>query len=788
MVSALHRKVLRDLSRLKGQVATIALVLACGTMAMLMLRSTWQSLVAARDSYYDQYRFADVFARLSRAPLAVAQRLERIPGIAVVDPRIARDVMVPISDEPDPVFGRVVSIPDGGVPALNALYLRSGRLPSPAAADEAVILAQFAEAHQLRLGDRVPVAIEGKLRSIEVVGTALSPEYVLAMSGREMAPDKRRFVVLWMTYSAIAPAFRMEGAFDDVAIQLQPNASLPAVLESIDRELAPYGGLHAVGRNKQLSNYALTNELSVLRSLALMIPTIFLLVAAFLVNVVVSRLVFLERTQIAVLKALGFSDRAIALQYLVLVACIVALAAVLGIALGAWSGRWMTNLYAEFYQFPTRVHDIRPSLVAITIAIGLCAAVLGAVIAVRRIAKLPPAEAMRAPAPLSYRRGVIERLTIDRAIGPSAMMIVREIQRRPFRFALSVLGIAMGIAIFLMGRFSWDSFEYLMDEQFTREHQEDLLVTLDRAHPLRAERELEHVPGVELAEGQRLVPVRLRFGARFRDAPMIGLPSHAELRHLLTGAGRLIPPPDSGLIMTDKLAELLGARVGDDIDVEVLEGRFARYVLPIAGLIDEAFGLQAYVRSDWLAGVLGEEPRISSVGLRVDRQRIDVVRARLVGFPAVLGVASTTSAVARMREQQGESMLVMVLILTLSAAAISIGIVYNNARIALSLRARDLATLRVLGFTRREISSVLLGELSAQITIGVPLGLWLGTLWARWLSASIDPETIRFSVHISPRTYAIAAVIAIASSAASALLVRRKLDRLDLIAVLKSSE
>jgi len=186
--------------------------------------------------------------------------------------------------------------------------------------------------------------------------------------------------------------------------------------------------------------------------------------------------------------------------------------------------------------------------------------------------------------------------------------------------------------------------------------------------------------------------------------------------------------------------------------------------------------------------VLGEQPRISAIGLRVDREHRDSVRARLIDLPAVLGVASTTSSVARMREQQGESMLVMALILTLSAAAISIGIVYNNARIALSLRARDLATLRVLGFTRREISSILLGELGAQIAIGVPLGLWLGTLWARWLAASIDPETIRFSVHITGRSYAIAALIAIVSGLASALLVRRKLDQLDLIAVLKSSE
>jgi putative ABC transport system permease protein len=787
-VSILARKARRDLWRLKGQVATIALVLACGIMAMIMLRSTWTSLLGARDAYYDRYRFGDVFARLERAPESVAGRLEQVPGVAVVYTRISRDVMVPLPWEPDPIAGRVISIPDDGEPPLGALHLRAGRFPTPGAQDEAILLEQFAEAHHLRPGDRLPVVINGKLRSLAIVGTALSPEYVLAMSGRDIAPDNRRFAVMWMLHEAVAPAFRMEGAFNDVVFRLEPGASLPAVLAAIDRELAPYGGLHAIGRDKQMSNYALANELAVLRSLALMIPTVFLIVAAFLVNVVVSRLVFLERTQIAVLKALGFSDRQIVFHYLGLVALIVAVAAVLGLALGAWSARWMTDLYGEFYRFPTRLHEIPFGTVFGTIAIGLAAAVLGALQAVRRIAKLPPAEAMRPPAPLVYRRGLLERLRLDRAVGPTGMIVVREIQRKPFRFTLSVLGIAMGIAIFVMGRFSWDSFDHLMSDQFPREHREDLTVMIARPLPERALRELEHIPGVELAEGQRVVPVRFRAGSRHRDATMIGLPARPALRHLLDRDGTPVTLPPEGLVMTDKLAELLDLQIGELVEVEILEGDFSTRQLPIVATVSEAFGLQAYARADWLAGVLREEPRVSVIGLDVDPSQLEQVRLALKQLPQVLSVTSTRALVDRMRDQTGESMLVMTMILTLSAAAISIGIVYNNARIALSLRSRDLASLRVLGFTRAEISSILLGELGAQVVLGIPLGLLLGTWWARLLAARIDPENFRFPVYIASRSYAEAAVIALISGLVSALLVRRKLDRLDLVSVLKSSE
>jgi putative ABC transport system permease protein len=786
-VSVLERKLARDVWRLKGQVATIALVLACGIMAMLMMRSTYHSLLAARDSYYAEYRFGDVFARLERAPDGLATRLEEIEGVMVVYPRIVEDVMVPMPDDPDPITGRIVSVPDVGQPALNALYLRSGRMPA-ATAEEAVVLESFVEAHGLDIGDRIPAVIEGRLREIEIVGTALSPEYVLAMSGREPMPDKRRFAVLWMARSAIAPAFQMEGAFNDVVIKLEHGASLPVVLAAIDRELAPYGGYHAVGRDKQLSNAALQSELDQLRSLAVIIPAIFLAVAAFLVNVVVSRLVFLERTQIAVLKALGFTDRRIALHYLGLIALVVAIAGVLGVAAGIWSMRWMTNLYGDFYRFPTRLYDLSPSLIAITLGIGLGAAVAGALGAVRRVTRMQPAEAMRPPSPLVYRRSLAETLRLARFLGASAMIVVREIERRPLRFALSTCGIAMAVAIFLFGRFSWDSFDRLMSDRFVREHREDLTVTLRRARSITATYDLGAMPGVIAAEGVRSVPARMHFGARWRDITIQGLPAGGTLRTLLDGGTRPVVLPAQGVVVSSELASRLGIRGGDAADVEILEGAWEHRDLLVVGEIDEPFGMHAYARADWLAEWLREAPRVNAVMLAIEPGRADEVRARLKQLPEVLGVTSTQHTIDLYRAQTGESMFFFVLVLTVSAAAIAIGVVYNNARIALSLRGRDLATLRVLGFTRHEVAMILLGEIGAQVVLGIPLGLIGGTWGCEQFALAMRTEALRFPMYIAPATYAIAATIALVSGIASALLVRRKLGQLDLIGALKSSD
>ncbi len=784
-MSVLTRKLRRDLVRLWGQVITISLVLAFGMMAMLMMRSTFESLVRARDAYYAERRFADVSARLERAPESVARQLERLPGVAVVDTRVVEDVMVPLPSEPEPIPGRLVSLPRHGAPPLNDIHLRLGRLPAPSSDDEIVVLEQFAEAHRLVPGDRLPVVINGKLRQLQIVGIAISPEYVFAMAANALVADVRRFVVAWMPQDALAPAVRMEGAFNDVAIKLQPRASLAGVLAAADQVLAPYGGRHAYARRTQMSHFVLQGELDTLRSLAMVIPLVFLGVAAFLVNVVISRLVSLERVQIAVLKALGHSDRRIITHYLGFVLLIVALASILGLAMGVWAGRWMTGLYTPYFRFPGAAYHLDVGLVTITVAIALATALSGAYAAVRRVARLPPAEALRPPAPTSYKR---ELRRLRRVIGPAAMMIGREIARRPTRFAMSVLGISMGVAIYIMGSFSFDSFDELMFDVFPRGHREDLMVTFLEPVSARAISELEHLPGVELAEPQRFVAVRFRSGARWRDSVIIGTPERSQLRHIFDAAQREVRVPAEGLLMTDELASWLGVEVGDALEAEVLEGDFRTHRVKIAGLIDEPFGLQAYASLQWLHELLGQEPLVTTALVRVDAAYTAELQRALKDLPAVFGSTSTKSIIANYRAQTGRTLTVMTILLTLSAAAISVGIVYNNARIALSSRSRDLASLRVLGFTRQEISAVLLGELGTQVLLAVPLGLAIGKLWANLYAATLDSEAIRLPVDIAPETYGAAALIALVSGIVSALLVRRRLDELDLLAVLKAAE
>jgi putative ABC transport system permease protein len=768
---------------------TIAVVVASGVACYISLQSAWRALYESRDLYYETNRFADVFVHLDRAPKSVAGQVAELPGVARAYPRIVERVRLPMDDLISPARGDLISIPSTGKAPLNGLVLRAGRNLEPGRYDEVLINEPFADAHGLEPGDRLSAVINGKLRQLLIVGLALSPEYVFAVDSGLLMPDDARFTPLWMLEDAIAAAYQMEGAFNDLTVKLEPGANEDAVLTAIDRLLKPYGGLGAFVREHQLSHSILTSEIQGIETLVIFLPGVFLGVAAFLLNVVFSRLVTLQRPQIAVLKAMGYRNTSIAVHYFKMVAVIVSFGALIGLGLGVWLGKGMLAMYAEFFRLPQMPQRVDLAVSINAILFSLLAGALGASLAVRAAALLPPAAAMRPPAPATYKTTSIERWGLMKWFTQPTLMVLREIWRRPGRTALSSLGIALALSIVILGRFGYDAYGPMMMVQFERQQREDLTVSFVEAMPQRGLGYLAHVPGVAEVEGLRMTPVRMRSGHRWRDTVLVGIPSGAQLRQLFSLDFKYVPIPKDGVLLTSVLGEILGVEVGDVIEIELKEGDRGDRELTVAGLIDEGFGLQGYVLKPNLHRLLREAPRFSSALLRIDAPMESEVQSRLNEIPAIEAVSRKSDAIASFEKQTDETMKVMTFIMTLFATAIAISIVYNNARVSVSMRGRDLATLRVLGFTRGEISAILLGEQAVQIAIAIPLGLILGTIGAKALIASwADPEIFRIPFIISNQTYAFSVAVVLASGVASALLVRRKLDRLDLIAVLKTRE
>jgi putative ABC transport system permease protein len=787
-VRALDHKLVRDLWRLKGQMLTIALVVAAGIAAFVTLRGTYTSIQEARAAYYERQRFGDVFAGLERAPSSLLSRIEQVPGVSRADGRVVEPAMMPLPEVAEPLRALVISVGDEELQTLNRLHLRDGRWLEPGRSDEVLLLESFAVARQVRPGDQLPVVLNGKKRDVRVAGIVMSPEYVFAIAAGEVAPDPARFAVMWMGEAALAAAFRMEGAFNSLSVKLQPGASERAVIDALDRLLEPYGCVGAYGAGRQPSNWAIDGEIAQLESFSTILPVIFLLVAALLVNVVLSRLVHLQRPEIATLKALGYSDWEVGLHFFQLVLAILVLGAGTGVGVGAYFGDVMVDLYSTYFKFPNLAFTFDGKSASAAVLVSVFSALVGAFGAVRGVVALPPAEAMRPPAPARYRRSVIDILGLARVVGPSLHMIVRELQRRPFRTVFSALAIAVSVGLMVIGGWYYDGVRELVHTQFHEVMREDVTVTFIEARPARALSDLQHTPGVLSVEGIRSVPVRFRSGHSHRDAAILGYPEGGDLRQLRDRYAKLAPMPPDGVVLTDVLADILRVRPGDRIEVDIHEGQRGKRQLVVSGTVDDAMGLLGHMPAEALARFMNETPKVNMALLRVDPTQSEVLDARLKDMPYVVSVTRRADLLARFESQSANMITTMAAIIMLFAATITVGVVYNNARVALSVRARDLASLRVLGFTRGEISGILLGEMALQVLLALPLGLVFGRLLVEGVAASVDPEQWRMPVVITVRSYAIALLVALISAAISGLLVRRRLDKLDLIGVLKTRE
>jgi putative ABC transport system permease protein len=787
-VRPLDRKLLRDLNHIKGQAIAISLVIGAGVAMFIMYLSAFDSLRLTQSTYYDRYRFADVFLGLKRAPLSLRDRAAALPGVARADARVVIDVTLDVPGLTQPATGRLIGITIPHQPALNDVFLRRGRFPSPERPDEVLVSEGFALARRIGPGDRLGAVINGRRRELVITGIALSPEYVYTIRPGELMPDDARFGIFWMNGRALASAFNMEGGFNHLSILLEPGASEADVIARLDRLSQSYGGLGAIPRALQTSHWYLDSELEQLQNVGLIIPIVFLAVAAFLLNIVLTRIVSVQREQIAALKALGYSNLELGTHYVKWSLAIAALGAVIGTAGGAWLGSNMMSMYNDFFRFPTLQYRLPGWVIVSAVAVSFVAGIFGAVEAVRRAVTLPPAEAMRPEPPARYRRSWLERGRLRQLLSPSARMVLRNVGRHPLRAATSVVGIALAVAMLIVGTFFLDAIDVLMDVQFQMMQRQDMTVNFVEPVSSRALHEMSRLPGVIYAEPLRAAPARLRAGPRSRQVAIMGLPAEPHLNLVLDASRGAVRLPPEGLVLSEKLAEVLDVEIGDAVAIEVLEGRRPVRVQRVAAVVEEYMGTSAYMEINALRRLLREGDTLSGAFLQVDDAALDQLYVRLKATPRVAGVSLRDSAVEAFEKTLGETMYVMIFFNVMFATVIAFGVVYNAARIALSERSRDLASLRVLGFTRGEISSILLGELAVVTAAAIPVGLALGYLFAAWLVTAFDTELYRFPLVVSARTYVFATSGVVIAAILSALVVRRRLDQLDLVAVLKTRE
>ena len=786
---AIDRKLVRDVLLMKGQVLAICAVMACGVATFVMSSSAMVSLQTTMDGFYEANRFPQVFARVKRAPLSVAERIEEIPGVARVQTRVVEDVTLDVPSFPEPVAGRLVSIPEHPQSTdLCSLFLRKGRFIEPRRDDEVLASEGFVKAHKLELNDQISAVINGKKKKLRIVGVALSPEYVYQIKYGQLVPDDKRFGILWMGREALEAAFDMKGAFNDILAELLPGASEGEVLRSLDRIIERHGGFGSHARADQISHRFLSDEISNLKRMGMIIPAIFLGVAAFLLNVVLSRIIALQRDQIAALKAFGYSHWAVGRHYLKLVLLICFVGGIAGTIAGSIIGRKMMGIYAEFYRYPELLYHLPPKVIAGAFAVCTIAAILGTLNVVRRAVTLPPAEAMRPEPPGDFRPTIFERLGLENWLSQIGRIVIRNIERRPVKALLSICGIAMASAILVLGRFSADSLEFLVRMQFEYINRHDIDVSLNEPTSRKALHEIQQLPGVIHAEPRRGVGVKIFQDQLEKRTFLLGIDLNASLNHLIDDDNNHVGVPPEGIVLNQKLAQVLGVRIGDTITLEIMEG--SRRVRPVrvAALSQEYLGTVCYMELRALNRLVNEGPAVTSIAITADPDAVDDLYHRLKATPRVASVMLKGASIQGFRDTVMNNLLTMQAFNVVFACIIAFGVVYNTARVALSERGRELASLRVLGLTRAEISRILLGELAILTCAAIPLGLYIGNRLAGLVCWFMDTELYRIPLIIEPATYSFATTVVVIAAILSGLLVRRRLDHLDLIAVLKTRE
>ncbi|MCC6507530.1 MAG: FtsX-like permease family protein, partial [Pirellulaceae bacterium] len=720
---------------------------------------------------------------------SVAQRMQAIPGVARAQSRIVHHVLLNMPQMHEPAACRIVSIGSEPNQELNAVYLRSGRYPTNDAALEVVASELFAEAHALRPGSSINVLMNGRQQSLTVVGTGMSPEAIYAVQPGQIAPDNRHFGILWMQRSHMESAFDMQGSFNSISFRTQWGSSTPATIGSIDRLAEFYGGRGAYDRTYQTSHARVSDEIHQMRTMAYITPAIFLAVVAFLFNIVLGRLVHQQREQIATLRAFGYRVREILQHYVCWILVWVALGTNLGIVGGYRLSWWMTDLYSRFFRFPVTLHEVGTVETLLALVVSLAAAAIGAAAALRKVILLQPAVAMRPESPPHQATLIIDRLGLTRFFSPLARLVVGRLQNNPVPSLLTVMGIALGMAVVVVGAFMEDTIDYVIDEQYQRSQRQDIMVTFNESRSSSILHDLETLPGVQRVEPFRSMSVRLRNGTRERRLGLLGLEQTPDLFRVLDSRQRPIElPVRSGLTITEKLAELLDVHVGQEVEVEFLEGARRKLVLPIAAVFPNYGEPAAYLNRHSLHQYLREGEQLSGAFLDIDYQYLPKFYQVLKKTPNVLSVMDNNIARENFRALVAESTGLMRWINSLFATVIALGILYNAALISLAERGRELATLRVRGCTHREVSFVVVGEQAVLVCLALPIGIPVGYCFAYLVTQALDTESHRFPLIVGWHTFSYAAVVIICAAMTSSLIMNKMLRGIELVSVLKVKE
>lgn len=787
-MTGLHRKLFRDFQSLSTQVLTIAFLVLGGLSVLISSWSSYRSLESAKNQFYDKFQFADIFVELVRAPDSFTEKISNLQGVDFVESRIVKEGLVDVPSQVEPALGRFISW-KGQHQGLNLIYLRQGRMPQPNQSQiEVVIHEAFAVAHRLRVGDGLKVLLGGKKRNLVISGIGLSPEYVYSLSPVAPLPDDKHFGLFWMHHTDLALLTGMSGGFNSLQVKVSNSALMKEIKRQMDILLQPFGSIQSYDRSQQVSHIFVQDEIRQQRVMAIFVPCIFLSVAMFILNILLSRIISLHRAPIATLKALGYSSTDLFIHYFQLVTMILFAGILPSLFCGAWLGQWYAKMYQEFFRFPSIDFSLSFEAIFFGIAAGLLPGWFSAFGSLKKVFSLQPAQALRPPSPPDFQKGLFEKLGLSQSLGLFSKMILRSMLFRPWRLILSILGIAASLAILINGSFWTDVIDFMIQRQFQEMHREDITVVLNHPRPWSVYAELKHLPGVVMVEGQRSVPIRIEFQNRKKETSMIGISENSSLSRLLDQKGNIVKPIQSGLVLSRYFESSFGLQKGDWVRLKVLQGKQQEWSVPVMAFVDDMMGQQVYVEKKDLHRWLNETAVVDTVHMKIDSMYSSQIYLALKERPEVLGITFRKLLLQSFTKTVGDMILAFTMVLFLFAIGIAAAVIYNSSRISFSERGWELASLRILGFEMSQTFEIIFLDLGLQVLLSIIPGLGMGYYLSYLSTNYIQNDTFKFPLIINPATYAMAVFVLMITYLLSGIYLYRKVEGLDFSNALKARE
>jgi len=790
----LLRKLWRDLLGRKGALLAVLAIVAVGVGVFVAMAGVYRDLDDARAAYYRDYRLADFSVSMKRAPAWAIEHVAQMPNVRAVRGRVNLGVRVDLPHLDEPISGTAISMPEHPAPVLNDILLRQGTWFSGRDGREVILNDAFAHANGLAPGSRIRVVLLDQQHDLLVVGTAMSPEFVyLIAPGAGLAPDPARFGVLYMPERFLQESCDLDGAYNQL-IGLAHDSSRTALdntLRLIEERLDPYGVTDSTPVEEQPSVRFLADELRGIRVGATIMPALFLVVAALVLNVLMGRLVVQQRSVVGTLKALGYSSGAVLRHYLAFGLMVGLAGGLAGVVLGHVLQGGMVVMYREFFALPSIDAHLYPEVLLGGMAVSVGFALAGTLRGVRYAARLAPAQAMRPPPPERGGKVLPERIpALWRPLPFRWKMMLRAVFRNPFRSSVCVLASVIATALIVATVTTVDALDYLMEYEFEQVSHQDITVALRDARGIRAVPEVESLPAVTGAEAELSTVCDLTRGPYRKRVGVTGLVRGGRLHTPLDATGRPIVAPQEGLVLSRKLAAVLDVRPGDTVGLRPLIGERREVRAPVVATVDSFLGLSAYADATYLSRLLGESwvANVLLVSTEPGSEGQRRLYAALKERPSVIGVGERTRAITKLNETLNQTLWISLFFLVLFAGLIAFGSVLNAALVSLNERQREVGTLRVLGYTPRQIGRIFSGESWLLNGTGIGLGLVAGVGLTHLLSMAYDTELYRFPVVIYPSRLAISAALMCLFVGMAQLILFRLIRKLPWLDVLKVKE